>query len=212
MKAIEWLERLQAARGGLSDYQTAKILGVQKQAISKMRTGQVKTLADETCYRIANELGVDPMEVIADQGAERAKSEELRNFWEKVARSVAVVMLSAGIATYPADTQAFSKSQASAHSIYYAQFGPWHCRSDLLIAIWRSLLQGLIHPIPGPQDAPSPLMTDGISRIRIFRSSHSDHSSMYFRSSCSHFSNDSRLRPDTSRRHASPGRTLNRRR
>src|SRR5437773_10884872 len=63
----------------------------------------------------------------------------------------------------------------------------------------------------GNQAAPDPFSTAGIVLIRILKSSHKDHLSIYCRSSCIHLSKEIELRPLTCHRQVRPGLTVKRR-
>jgi len=69
---------------------------------------------------------------------------------------------------------------------------------------WRSRRQS--------HAAPVPFKTTGMVFTRILKSIHSDHWSMYFKSSSIHFSKGIELRPLICQRQVIPGRTLKRRR
>ena len=56
---------------------------------------------------------MDPLQVLADQAAERAKTERAKDFWKGVARSVATVILSVSFFSQPVDVQANVSAKAS---------------------------------------------------------------------------------------------------
>lgn len=73
MKTIsDYLAEYAAATGCGSDYALAKKLSISKQAISKYRHGTNAPGVD-TCWRIADTLGIDPAAVIAAAQVESAK-------------------------------------------------------------------------------------------------------------------------------------------
>ncbi|MBB6324358.1 helix-turn-helix domain-containing protein [Paraburkholderia sp. SIMBA_009] len=77
---IEWLDAAKARLDIQSDYAAAKALGVTRSTISGYRTG--RTVFDEKiCIRVAEILGVDPLEVIASARVESAKDAETRGVW-----------------------------------------------------------------------------------------------------------------------------------
>lgn len=94
MKASEWLDLAKEKRGGISDYALAKELGITRAAVSDYRN-RGTTLGDDVCISIAEILGIDPMQVIADQHGERAKSEKVRKIWERASRTAAILTLAA---------------------------------------------------------------------------------------------------------------------
>ena len=77
MKAFEWIDRVKTARGIESDYAAAKALGIAKQTISMYRSRE-STLDENAAITVANALGIEPIGIILDQTAERAKSPEIR--------------------------------------------------------------------------------------------------------------------------------------
>ena len=73
MKTIsDYLAEYAVATGCGSDYALAKKLSISKQAISKYRHGTNAPGVD-TCWRIADTLGIDPAAVIAAAQVESAK-------------------------------------------------------------------------------------------------------------------------------------------
>lgn len=73
----EWLDVAKAKSG--SDYKTAKAIGVTPQAINKAR--HARTMHNNTARKLAEYLGVNPLEIIASMEAER-HPEEAGN-WQK---------------------------------------------------------------------------------------------------------------------------------
>ncbi|HGB5418513.1 TPA: hypothetical protein ACIVQF_004187 [Salmonella enterica subsp. enterica serovar Muenchen] len=67
-----------------SDYGISKHLGVTRQNITRVRNGE--TLNNKKCLQIANDLGIDPLQVIATARAQNEKDQELKAFWIKVAK------------------------------------------------------------------------------------------------------------------------------
>jgi transcriptional regulator with XRE-family HTH domain len=84
MKTVDWLAECKQKFGVESDYALAKRLGVSQQTISSYRTGRSR-LDDDMALTVAEALGVNPMRVIADANAERAKTEEQKARWLAVA-------------------------------------------------------------------------------------------------------------------------------
>lgn len=67
-----------------SDYAVAKLLGIERQTMTKIKQGEV--LGAEKCTRIANALKRDPMEIIATAMAQKEKNKELKAIWIKLAK------------------------------------------------------------------------------------------------------------------------------
>lgn len=77
---IEWLDAVKARLDLPSDYAAAKALGVTRGAVSKYRN-QLSVFDEKTCIRVAEILGVDPLEVIASARVESAKDAQTRTVW-----------------------------------------------------------------------------------------------------------------------------------
>jgi len=87
-----------------TDYQLCKLLDISTSAMSRY-TKQERECDDEAAFRMANYLKIPPMEIIGAINAEKAKSDEVRDFWKKAKNAtvagVATVSLAAGLATPP---------------------------------------------------------------------------------------------------------------
>lgn len=75
-----YLDRVQKARGLVSDYALAAELGIARQVVSNYRTGR-RHLDARACVKVADLLGVPALEVISAVEADRAKSAPDRDFW-----------------------------------------------------------------------------------------------------------------------------------
>jgi len=135
-KTTEYLEESKKLLGISSDYALAKWLEVTDGAMSHYKTGR-RTIDDYTAARIADALGINPMEIIAAANAERAereKDEKRREYWRKVFASCAAacLLLAAGMLK----DQGIAEAK-SADNFHYAQLrgrlrrrsgrGEWHC-------------------------------------------------------------------------------------
>ena len=80
---VEYLDAVKAKLDLPSDYAAAKHLRVTRAAVSRYRGGD-GTFDDTTAVRVAEILGVDPMELIAAMNAERARDDETRALWERL--------------------------------------------------------------------------------------------------------------------------------
>lgn len=90
MKTTEFLDAIRARHHLTSDYQLAKFLGYRQATISRYRTGG--SMMDEAmCLKVAEVLELDPGHVLAAIAAERAKPEEVKTAWSRVARQLAKV-------------------------------------------------------------------------------------------------------------------------
>lgn len=91
MKAIQWVERVKAARGLESDYAAAKAIGISRFTVSGYRKRPDATLDEEVAYKVAQSLGVDPAGIIVDQVAERSKSPEISAALHRVANQLCIL-------------------------------------------------------------------------------------------------------------------------
>lgn len=66
----------------------ARLLGVSRSALSEWRAGR-NSPNDDQAVKLAELLGKDPGELLAECGAARAKSPETRRAWEKIAARMA---------------------------------------------------------------------------------------------------------------------------
>lgn len=83
MKTIDYLDALKE-RYQVSDYKVARLLGKTSASTSQYRK-KGTTFDDATAIRVAELLNMDPVEVIADMHAERAKDDQVREVWKRVA-------------------------------------------------------------------------------------------------------------------------------
>jgi len=111
MKAANWIDRAAEQLGGASDYAVAKRTGLTRSAISSYRRGRT-LMDDDACIAIADVLGIDPLKVIADQAAERAKTERSRAYWRRIGGAAAVIVAVGMGGISPAPTRAYVPSQA----------------------------------------------------------------------------------------------------
>ncbi|MBY4945092.1 hypothetical protein K6V92_00440 [Cupriavidus respiraculi] len=77
---LQYVDAVKAKLNLPSDYAIAKALGVTRAAVSSYRN-QRTFFDDLTAVRVAEILGLNPMEVIAAANRERAKSEDARRVW-----------------------------------------------------------------------------------------------------------------------------------
>ena len=90
MKAIEWIDRVKAAKGIESDYGVAKLLRLTPQSVSGYRS-KTPTMNEETSIKVAEALGVEPARVLLDQIAEATKDKSLRTTLFGLANGVSVL-------------------------------------------------------------------------------------------------------------------------
>jgi predicted transcriptional regulator len=121
---VEYLDATKARLGLESDYAAAKALGVTRAAVSRYRTG-TGTFDDLTAARVAEILGVEPIEVIAAVNYERTKDVRGRAVWEsiwgKAAGAIALnlIVCAVGVSVAPTSKAAASgENQAQSATLY----------------------------------------------------------------------------------------------
>lgn len=77
MKAYEWIDRLKVTKQIPSDYAVAKLLDMSQSSIISMRSRK-STLDEDSAVKVANALGMNPIGIVIDQAAERAKNPTVR--------------------------------------------------------------------------------------------------------------------------------------
>lgn len=116
---VQWLDAARKAAGLTSDYQLAKALGVTTTVISHYRAGR-RAMEPYIAAKMAELVGVEAIEVIASAEAERARNDEQRAFWRRLAASwLLPICAAAGLATPAPSVQAAERS-ASVLSTHYA--------------------------------------------------------------------------------------------
>ena len=117
MNAINYLEKAKEKLGIKSDYALAKWLGISRFSLSSFTTGR-RPLDDYTATRIAEALGINPMEIIAARNAEREKDETRKEFWRRIFTGSLTACLVMGILAFESREAKGGESGRSAH---YAQ-------------------------------------------------------------------------------------------
>lgn len=79
--AQQLLTRLKAIHGGASDYRIAQILEISSQSVGRVTNGH-NGFSDVTLNKIAQELGENPMLVIADYHLATQDFPSMNNIWE----------------------------------------------------------------------------------------------------------------------------------
>lgn len=88
MRSVEYLELAQK-KTGLPRYKLGELLGIKAGSISNLMNGK-RVMNDYVACRLAEVLGVDEMEIIAQCNLERAEREEERKFWKKKIQKLAL--------------------------------------------------------------------------------------------------------------------------
>ncbi len=82
MTTLDLLTAYKAHHGGISDYKVAKLLNLKHQTVYAWKSGG--TMSDETGIRIAQEVGLDPDQVVIDLHIERDKGHVTSPVWESI--------------------------------------------------------------------------------------------------------------------------------
>lgn len=120
----DYLDAVKAKLDLPSDYATAKALGVTRAAVSRYRL--LQSFPDElVCAKIADILGIEPIEVIAAAQFERSKDEHARALWESIWGKVAgaivpsLIACAVGLSVAPTSKAAESgENHANGASLY----------------------------------------------------------------------------------------------
>lgn len=142
MKTISYLDAVKSRHGLKSDYQLGKFMDWGLSTVSGYRTGR-RELSDDHCLQVAEALGLDVGEVLADIQAARAKTPETKRAWESVAKVfrgaaavvLGVIAVAALVVGNPAPAQAAAQGTCERllnRSIHYAQLA--------LSALWVAIL------------------------------------------------------------------------
>lgn len=93
MKSTEWFDRARDHLGITSDNALANALGVHRSLISHHRSGRSTALDDGTAYKVAEILGIDAAEIMADQHAEGSDEPAIKKVWEQIAKTISAAAL-----------------------------------------------------------------------------------------------------------------------
>ena len=84
MKTIDYLNAVRASRNLKSDAKLADALDLTASAVSAYRKGKAH-MGDDTALKVAEILGIEPYEVLADCHAERAETPSTAEAWRTLA-------------------------------------------------------------------------------------------------------------------------------
>ncbi|MES2249225.1 MAG: hypothetical protein V4645_18235 [Pseudomonadota bacterium] len=95
------IAKAKKAQGIESDYRLAQVLGVVNSAVTNWQAGR-SSPDDVMAAKLAEMAGQDPLAVIAELHAARAKTPDAKQLWMKMAmqlrHAVAAVMMACGVA------------------------------------------------------------------------------------------------------------------
>jgi predicted transcriptional regulator len=83
MKTSDYLDEVRRKLDLPSDYAVAKVLGITRESVSGFRNGK-SPFGIETAMKIGEILRIDGHRVYADGQIERAKNQEILDFWKAV--------------------------------------------------------------------------------------------------------------------------------
>lgn len=112
--SIQWVEATKTILKIDSDRALAKHFGWSIGVVPAIRNG-TKSLNNNEAKDIAEALHVNPLQVIADAEAERAKDEKSRHYWTHAAKKYAGIVASITLAfmcTIPNTSRASSTTEA----------------------------------------------------------------------------------------------------
>ncbi len=130
--SAKYLDLLQEKTETGTDYAVGKLLNESRSRLSGYRTGRNK-FDEDMCFKVADALGVDPMEVIAaiklEQCYEKEETEKA-GFWSKTLKNTSTSLAAGFLAlamTLPGKVEAdqfniTSFTTAFNNNIYYAAF------------------------------------------------------------------------------------------
>ncbi len=111
MNTWGYIEQIRAKHGGCSDYRISQILQVTRGGMSLYKQG--READDSVAFRIAEELDLPPLKVIAEIHATRAEAaadSRMQKFWHDTAMKAGRVAFFAAatgvVALKPVDSQA----------------------------------------------------------------------------------------------------------
>lgn len=87
-KVSMYLDEAQEIGAVKNDADLSKKLGISRASVSEWRSGK-STPNDDQAVKLAELLGKDPGELLAECGAARAKTPETRRAWERIAARMA---------------------------------------------------------------------------------------------------------------------------
>jgi len=89
MKSTEYLDAVRTKLQLPSDYALAKVLGITREAVSALRNEKT-SMGIETATKIGEILDIDCHIIYANGQIERAKTQEMKVFWEAITEKFSV--------------------------------------------------------------------------------------------------------------------------
>lgn len=93
---IDYLDAVKAKKHFSSDYQLAKFLGETQSRLSNYRHRNT-AFDDEMAFKVAQVLGIDPVEIIIAANLQRAKRPEQKEFWQRMSKQLGAWLAAAAL-------------------------------------------------------------------------------------------------------------------
>lgn len=87
---VDYLDAIKARHALSHDSDLAKLLGVQRQTVSRYRLMPV-SMDDEVAMKAANLLGIRPATILLDMYAERQRDPKIKTVWQEAADDLRAV-------------------------------------------------------------------------------------------------------------------------
>lgn len=147
MKTTEYLAAVRRKMGLSRSAEVARLLKLSEAAVSRYESG-ARVMDDYTAARVAEVLGIDPLTVIAQANAEREKDSEKRQFWERLAHAVVVVLTCGSLLFSGADIAQADQGVTSATPMQYKLSRFIRAARATVRRLWRVLRGSLVEDRP----------------------------------------------------------------
>lgn len=149
-----------------SDYALAKALGLKPQHISGYRKGG-HLPDDSIALRLAEAAGMDPLQLLAQINAERAKDPKVKRFWKMIGTAAAAILAIFSVSILDVGSKA-SATDNGGQAIHYAKLRAWFRRligRDRMVKSTTDRLGGGDYPA-GPNNNNRPASNDNVRPLR----------------------------------------------
>jgi len=109
-KICMYMDEAQDIGAVKNDAELAKKLGISRASVSEWRSGK-STPNDDQAVKLAEVLGKDAGELLAECGAARAKTNATRQAWERVAARMAMSITLCALIIHPSKSEAVEGNQ-----------------------------------------------------------------------------------------------------
>ena len=104
-KICMYMDEAQDIGAVKNDAELAKKLGISRASVSEWRSGK-STPNDDQAVKLAEVLGKEPGELLAECGAARAKTPATRQAWERIAARMAMSITLCALIIHPSQSEA----------------------------------------------------------------------------------------------------------